>query len=42
MVGPNLLNVYKEEMDSSSLGTIINKGNVKFIPKVGDHELITN
>lgn len=40
LVGPNLLNFYKEAMINGSLGSIINKRNVKFIPKEGDLEII--
>jgi len=42
MVGPDLLYLYKEAILLGSLGAIINKGNVKFIPKDGDLEVITN
>lgn len=41
-VGSNLWNVYKEAIFIGSLGPILNKGNVKFIPKESDPELITN
>lgn len=40
-VGPNLLNVYHEALSIGSLGGIINKGNIKLIPKFGNLELIT-
>jgi len=42
MVGPDLLHVYQEAMLTGSLGDLINKGNIKFIPKPGDPEIITN
>lgn len=42
MVGPDLLQVYKEAMVSGSLGPMLNKGNIKFIPKLGDPECITS
>lgn len=42
MIDPNIFNVYKEVMVSSSLGAIINKGNIKFILKVGYPKFITN
>lgn len=35
-VGPDLYNVYLEAFYSNSLGKLINKGNIKFIPKFGD------
>lgn len=41
MVGPNL-HVYNEAIFLGSLGEIINKGNIKFIPKAGYPEVITN
>jgi len=39
---PYVLNVYKEALNYGSLGSFINKGNVKFIPKLGDPEVVTN
>ncbi|KAH9312921.1 hypothetical protein KI387_027956 [Taxus chinensis] len=36
------LKVYQEAMQSRYLRNCINKGNIKFIPKVGNPELITN
>lgn len=42
MVGSNLLQVYKEAMVSGSLGPMLNKGNIKFIPKLGDSKYITS
>lgn len=41
-VGPNLHHVYLEAFHASSLGELINKGNIKFIPKSGDLEDICN
>lgn len=38
----DLLHMYKEALASKSLRSIINKGNICFIPKVGDPKLITN
>ena len=38
----DLHKVYLEAYHSKSLGAIINKGNIKFIPKVGDLEDICN
>lgn len=37
-IGPDLHKVYLESYHSKSLGAIINKGNIKFIPKAGDPE----
>lgn len=42
MVWMDLMNVYKEALEIGSLGSFINKGNVKFFPKEGDPKLITN
>lgn len=42
MFNPYLLQVYKKAMMNRSLGSIVNKGNVKFIPKTRDIEIITN
>ena len=39
-IGPYLHKVYIEAYNSCSLGNIINKGNIKLIPKVGDREHI--
>jgi hypothetical protein len=39
--GPNLFIVYKEEVWEKSLGAIIDKGFIEFIPKVGVLELNT-
>lgn len=41
-VGSDLHKVYLEAFHSQSLGQLINKGNIKFIPKVGDPEDICN
>ena len=41
-IGPNLHKVYLEAYNSHSLGNIINKGNIKFIPKASDREDICN
>ena len=41
-IGPNLHKVYLEAYHSKRLGTIINKGNIKFIPKAMDLEDIFN
>ena len=41
-IGPNLHKVYIEAYNSFSLGNIINKGNIKFIPKAGDPKDICN
>ena len=41
-IGPDLQKNYLEAYHSKSLGAIINKGNIKFIPKVGDPEDICN
>jgi hypothetical protein len=41
-IGPDLHKVYLEAFAARSLGTLINKGNIKFIPKSGDPEEITN
>ena len=41
-IGPDLHKVYLEAYHSKSLGGIINKGNIKFIPKAGDLEDIFN
>lgn len=38
----NLWNINKKVIYIVSLGSIINKGNVKFIPEEGDMKLITN
>ena len=35
-ISPDLHRVYLEAYHSKSLGAIINKGNIKFTPKVGD------
>ena len=42
MIGPDLLHVYQEAMHTGSLGALINKGNIKFIPKPSDQKIITN
>ena len=41
-IGTNLHKVYLEDYNSYSLGSIINKGNIKFIPKASDPEDICN
>lgn len=41
-IGHDLYKVYLEAYYSKSLGNIINKGNIKFIPKTGDPEDICN
>ena len=41
-IGLDLHKVYLEAYHSKSLGAIINKGNIKFIPKVGDPKDICN
>ena len=41
-IGPNLHKVYLEAYHSKSLGAIINKGTIKFIPKASDLEDIYN
>ncbi len=41
-IGPNLHKVYLKAYHSKSLGEIINKGNIKFIPKASDPEDICN
>ena len=41
-IGSDLHKVYLEAYHSKSLGAIINKGNIKFIPKAGDPEDIWN
>ena len=41
-VGPDLHKVYLEAYHTKSLGAIINKGNIKFIPKARDSEDICN
>lgn len=41
-VGLDLHKVYLEAFHPQSLGQLINKGNIKFIPKVGDPEDICN
>lgn len=41
-MGPDLHRVYLEAFHNKSLGNIINKGNIKFIPKSGDLEDICN
>lgn len=38
----DLLHIYQEAIKIGSLGSITIKGNIRFIPKVGDPELITN
>lgn len=38
----DLHKVYLEAMSVGSLGEIINKGNIKLIPNLGDPELIAN
>lgn len=35
-IGHDLHQVYLEAFHSNSLGNLINKGNIKFIPKSGD------
>jgi len=35
-LGKDLHKVYLEAFHSNSLGNLINKGNIKFIPKYGD------
>lgn len=42
MVGHNLHKVYLESMHIGSLGRIIKRGNIKFIPKPRDPKIITN
>ena len=42
MIGSDLLQVYKEALVSGSLGSMLNKGNIKFIPKPEDPKMITN
>ena len=42
MVGPDLLQVYKEAMVFGSLGPMLNKGNIKFIAKLGYPKCITS
>lgn len=37
-----LLHFYQEVLQTNSLGIIINKGDIKFIPKPRDLEVITN
>ena len=41
-IGPDLHKVYLEAFQAKSLGAIINKGNIKFILKVGDPKDICN
>lgn len=41
-IGPYLHKVYLEAFQSKSLGNLINKGNIKYIPKAGDPEDIYN
>lgn len=41
-IGPNLHKVYLEAYHTKSLEAIINKGNIKFIPKTRDIEDIYN
>ena len=41
-IGPGLHKVYLETYHSKSLRAIINKGNIKFIPKARDPEDISN
>ena len=41
-IGPDLHKVYLEAYHAKILGAIINKGNIKFIPKVGDSKDICN
>lgn len=36
LVGPDLHKVYLEAFQNKSLGSLINQGNIKFIPKTGD------
>ena len=38
-IGPDLHKVYLEAYHSKSLGAIINKGNIKFIPKAADPKI---
>lgn len=40
--GPDLFQVYLEAFHSNSLGEMINKENIKFIPRAGDPEDICN
>lgn len=42
IINLNLLHIYQEAIQIGSLSSIINKGNILFIPKIGDPELITN
>ena len=41
-IGPDLHKVHLEAYHSKSLGAIINKGNIKFIPKARDPKDICN
>ena len=41
-IGSNMYQVYQESYNSHSLCKIINKGNIKFIPKFGDPKNICN
>lgn len=41
-IGPDLHKVYLEAFHSQSLGKMINRGNIKSIPKVRDLEEICN
>ena len=41
-IGEDLYKVYLEAYHSKILGVITNKGNIKFIPKVGDPKDIYN
>eukprot|EP01018_Ginkgo_biloba_P035967 Gb_19124 [translate_table: standard] len=41
-IGTPLLNVYKEAITKGSLGEIINRGDIRFIPKAGDPKLISS
>jgi len=42
MIDPNLLQVYKEDLVFGSLGLMLNKGNIKFIPKLENPKVITH
>lgn len=42
MIGPDRLKVYQEVMHCGSLGKIIDKDVIKFIPKPSDLEIIRN
>lgn len=42
MVDCDLLQVYEKALVSCSWGLMLNKGNIKFIPKPRDPEVVTN